>query len=246
MLGNDVEGEEPAFQAPKEIVAPQKSNKKDGVPPKADKAKAKNGKQKTFGNEAGAKFQNKNRDQSAPVSTPRKGSKDKKFDRHSRTGRTETAKSENQKLGDEAESQLEGEEDAEADASAEDAEDATPKVPLVSAADYFKNQTVAEKKESAVKINPDHLIVKDAEIMVKPSVAKKVKAPKAMKEKKLLEVAFTFNDAPAQRERERDDRPARDFKNSAKKPFNKKKATPAPKHASKPTTNLSEKNFPSL
>lgn len=244
MLGNDVAGEEPAFVAPKEVVAAQKSTKKDGVPPKADKTKAKGGKPKASGNEAGAKFQNKNRDQSAPASTPRKGSKDKKFDRHSRTGRTESAKSEHQKLGDEAESQLEGEADAEVDAEAEEAEDSTPKVPLVSAADYFKANApvVAEKKEAAVEIDSDKLIIKEVEVLLESTSGKKAKAQKAQKAKKFLDVNFSFADSTPQRE----ERPAREFKNnSAKKPFNKKKAastTAAPKSANK----LTEKNFPSL
>lgn len=241
LLGNDVEAAEPV-SAPREIVAPQKSHKKDGVPPKADKSKAKGGKPKATGNEAGAKFQNKNRDQAGPESTPRKGGKDKKMDRHSRTGRTETAKAEHQRLGDEAEAQLEGEEDAEAEAAEEDT---TPKVPLVSAADYFKNNAVVEeKKETVVDINPDQLIVKDVEIMVEATGLKKTKAPKAKKTKNFLDVSFTFSDVAPQRE-ERAPRASRD----SKKPFAKKGPAPkgkAAKPAAKPASKLTEKNFPSL
>ncbi|KAG0677188.1 hypothetical protein C6P40_001065 [Pichia californica] len=252
--GNDVSGDEEEFIAPKEIVAPQKSTKKDGVPPKADKTKSKGGKPKSSGNEAGAKFSNKNRDSDAPKSTQRKGGKDKKFDRHSRTGRTETAKAENNRLGDEAEAQVEGEEDAEADIEAE-AEEVEEKPQLRSAADFFQelesNEFYQSKSAAAPSssINEEDLVVRVDEEFISSTAEKKLKS-KAKKEKKFLDVNITVTD-----DYERPERPERsDFQRGSssrkprggKKPTGKARTGGKPASTKKPVSQFNEQNFPSL
>lgn len=250
LLGNDVSGDEEEFVAPKEIVAPQKSTKKSGEPPKADKTKAKGGKPRASGNEAGVKFNNKNRDSEAPAATQRKSGKDKKFDRHSRTGRHETAKAEHNRLGDEAESQIEGEEDAEAEL-ADEAEDAEEKPQLRSAADFFQelesNEFYKTKKAAAPSsaINEDELLVKVSEEFI-PSTAEKKLKQKAKKEKKFLDVNITVTDGY-----DRPERPERsDFQKGSRKPRGGKKFAGKPRAAGKPAKKSSgqfnEQNFPAL
>ncbi|GMM28778.1 Stm1 protein [Martiniozyma asiatica (nom. inval.)] len=232
LLGNDVESEQ-EFVTPKEIVAPVKGTKKDGVPPKADKSKAKNGKSKDSGNEAGAKFQNKNRDSAAPRSTPRKGGKDKRGDRQSKSGRTETAKSENQKLGDEAESQLEGAADAEVESEGSPVPE-EPKQKLVSAEDYFKQLESTQKPKEATpaaEIDESKLIIKETSVLFEGTGGKKVKQ-KAKKEKKLLDFSVQIVDNVESK---------RDSKPNGRKPVGKKGGK---KPAAKKT--LSEAKFPSL
>lgn len=184
LLGNDVSAPEEHL-APKEIVAPQKSTKKDGVPPKADASKAKKQQKKPVD---GAKFVNKNKQADAPANTARKSSKDKKHDRKSRTGRSETAKSERQKAGSEAESQLAGEADAEEELAEESAA-AEPKVKLTSAADYFKQQqpAAAKTEEKEVELDDSKVISKTVEVFFAKTSAKKTKAPKQQKQKKFLD-----------------------------------------------------------
>ncbi|GAV27327.1 hypothetical protein PMKS-000791 [Pichia membranifaciens] len=249
LLGNDVSGDEEEFVAPKEIVAPQKSTKKSGEPPKADKTKAKGGKPKASGNEAGVRFNNKNRDSEGPTTTQRKTGKDKKFDRHSRTGREETAKAEHNRLGDEAEAQIEGEEDAEAEIQ-ENAAAAEEKPQLRSAADFFQELEATEfyktKKVAAPAadaINAEKLVVKVSEDFI-PSTAEKKLKQKAKKEKKFLDVNITVTDGY-----DRPERPERsDFQKgpASRKPRGGKKFTGKPRPAKKPTGQFNEQNFPAL
>lgn len=254
LLGNDVSGDEDEFIAPKEIVAPQKSTKKSGVPPKADKSKSKGGKPKASGNEAGAKFSNKNRDSEGPKSTQRKNGKDKKFDRHSRTGRQETTKAENNRLGDEAESQIEGEADAQAETEEAATEEEEEKPQLKSAADFFQELASNEFNKAKIiesadaSINDEDLVVKVTEDFI-PSTAEKKLKQKAKKEKKFLDVEITVTDGY-----ERPERPERsDFNKGSRKPtrggkkFGGKPRTGGkPAKASKPVNHLTESNFPAL
>lgn len=89
LLGNDVE-EDAAPSAPsREVVKKNTSSKKsDAAPASADPAKAKKKKSPT-GNEAALKNKNFNKDVAPPQSTATKHSK-KPFDRHSRTGKTDS------------------------------------------------------------------------------------------------------------------------------------------------------------
>ncbi|GMG20805.1 unnamed protein product [Ambrosiozyma monospora] len=192
LWGNDVsddEAEAPILST-REVVKPQASHKKADVNPRADKTKAKKfGKKPVTGNEAGSKFSNKNRDVEGPRSTFRKGSKDKKFDRHSRTGRSETGKSQHNKLGDEAESQIEAEADAEAEIEEDEVEEEEQPV-LTSAADYFsqleQQQAQFGSKPKAAAINAKLLkaekIVKEREEFIPATAVKKTRT-KAKKEK---------------------------------------------------------------
>lgn len=221
------------------------STKKDGIPPKADKSKAKNGKPRTTGNEAGVKLVNKNRENQGPRSTDRKASKNKKFDRHSRTGKSETTKSQTNKLGDEADAQVEGEADAKAEEEAEE-EESEEKPQLKSADDYFNELAAQESLNKTKKqatptkeLSDAEIVVKETEILVAPSAGKKIKQ-KAKKEKNILEVDLKIVSSA--------EKPAREFNNTkreTRKPIKGGKKTVGKKE-SKPQNKLTEQNFPSL
>ncbi len=202
MLGNDVVDEdEKPFVASKEVVKPQKSTKKSGVPPKADKSKArKNRAPKFTGNEAGLKHTNKNRSVEGPRVTRRKGGKSKQDDRHSKTGRSETSKAERSKLGDEASAQIEGEQDAKHEKAQdeEEQEEEEDTTQYRGFEDYFKE--VKQQRESLAAhpkvsakpedIPADELIVKKEEFLIAPTSTKKLRS-RARKEKKVLDIDIT-------------------------------------------------------
>lgn len=219
-----------------------KSTKKSGVPPKADKTKSKGGKPKPTGNEAGVKFQNKNKDVTPPPSTGRSHGKDKKFDRHSRTGRSETAKAEKMRLGDEVEAQIEAEEDAKAEAEGDEEEE--PKQQLRSAADFFAELESSEFQKSkaaaapASEINAEDLLVKETEEFIPSKTEKKVKE-KAKKTKVYLDIDVTVADYV------RPERIERSERSDNRKPRGGKKFAGKPKPAEKKSL-LNDKNFPAL
>merc|ERR1712007_50849 len=175
----------------------------------------------------------------------RKNGKDKKFDRHSRTGKNETAKSQKNKLGDEAESQIEGAEDAEIEITenANEDEEEESKPVLRSAADFFSELQNSEFNKSKKAVSPaseideSSIVVKVVEDFIPASVEKKVKS-KTLKQKQFVPANITMSSGF-----ERPERPERsDFKkNGSNKKFQGK-----PK-SSKPVVNqLNDKNFPAL
>lgn len=189
------------------------SKKSDVPPPSADPAKAKK-KSKTSGNEAALKSKINNKDVSAPSSTPSKHYK-KPFDRHSRSGKTDSGKKIKQSWGQKSAADLEVDAeaeglDAEVDGEAEQAEvvDNTPKKSLQ---DYFAELELKQKELGGAKkvraanegseskwANAEK-IEKTQQDYVGSTVAKKAKA-KAPKEKKFLEIDAKFADSqPAPR-----------------------------------------------
>ncbi len=202
VLGNDVVDEdEKPFVASKEVVKPQRSTKKSGIPPKADKTKArKNRAPKFTGNDAGLKHANKNRSVEGPRVTRRKGGKSKQDDRHSKTGRSETAKAQKSKLGDEARAQVEADEDVkeERKENAEEEEEEEDTTQYRGFEDYFKE--VKQQRESLAAhpkvsakpedIPAEELIVKKEEFLIAPTSTKKVRS-RARKEKKVLDIDIT-------------------------------------------------------
>ncbi|OWB71257.1 DNA binding protein [[Candida] boidinii] len=221
LLGNDVSDDEAEIIAPKEIVKKTTSSKKADVPPpSANKAHAKkNGKPATTGNEAGAKFQNKNRNVEGPKSTKRSSAKNYKNDRHSRTGRTETEKSAKTKLGDEVEAQAEGEADATAELE-EGAEEVEEQPAVKSFAEYFEELKLQKESLSSKPVraanagNEDkwsnnEVLVKETETLIDATSVKKTKS-KAKKEKNILAFEATFADeVPEKRTTTRGPRAAR-------------------------------------
>lgn len=202
LLGNDVvDPDQKPFVAPKEVVRPQRSTKKSGINSRADKSKArKNRGPRASGNEAGVKHNNRNRSVEGPRETRRKGGKSRAGDKHSRTGRKETSKSEKSKLGEEAAAQVQGEEDAKAeeasDADEEKEEDTTH---YRGFEDYLK-EVKAQRQALGTPANVDtestacEAPAKKEEYLIAPTATKKVRT-KARKEKKLLNIDIVM-DAP--------------------------------------------------
>lgn len=247
LLGNDVEDEDAApAPVPKEIVKKNTSSKKADVPPaSADPAKARKNKKPTTGNEAALKSKNGNRDVSAPSSTPSKHTK-KSFDRHSRTGKTDSKKKIRQGWGGDDKSELADEAAGALDALDElnaDAEAGAPAAPAAkSLQDYLaelqKAEADLEGRKPARKANEgaeekwaaSEKIQKEESSFVEGTHVKKYKQ-KANKEKKFLEFSSVFSDEAA---------------SARKAPFNKdKKFVKKGKAAAQPK-GVNDKDFPSL
>ena len=151
LLGNDVE-EDAAPSAPsREVVKKNTSSKKsDAAPASADPAKAKKKKSPT-GNEAALKNKNFNKDVAPPQSTATKHSK-KPFDRHSRTGKTDSKKKLQQGWGQsdkrELEGEVEGTEDAEAEleAEAEENDESANAIPKKSLQEYLAELELSKQE----------------------------------------------------------------------------------------------------
>lgn len=235
LLGNDVEDDVPA-PAPKEIVKKTTSSKKSDVPPpSADPAKAKKSSgKKTTGNDAAYKNKNNNKTVGAPSATPSKHEK-KSFDRHSRSGKTDSKKKIRQGWGGDDKKELEDETAAAADAVAELEADETvaPSKATKSLQDYLaelqkaesqlegRRQARAANQGAEDKWTASEKIEKVSVALVESQHEKKIKQ-KATKAKKFLDFNAVFGDSPAP-------------KPQAKKSFKKD---------GKPT--VDDKNFPSL
>ncbi|KAG7874934.1 hypothetical protein KL916_001179 [Ogataea parapolymorpha] len=234
---------------PKEIVKKTTSSKKvDAPPPSADKSKAKkNKKPSVTGNEAGLKFKNKNPDVEPPKSTERRTAKSKNYDRHSKSGKTETAKSQKTKLGDEVEAQIEAEADAAEELAAEEEEEAEKPV-YKTLDDYFSELQLQQEGLAAQpkrapnagaedKWSNAELLVKEREVFIPPTSVKQTKQ-KAKKAKQYVDVdVIVADEVRVPRER-----PARsnNTRGRGRAPRGK-----APKSAA-PKIELNDKNFPAL
>ncbi|CAK9439067.1 uncharacterized protein LODBEIA_P32910 [Lodderomyces beijingensis] len=210
LLGNDVEDDSAPVAPVKEVVKKNTSSKKaDAAPPSADPAKAKK-KSKPTGNEGALKTKNTNKEEPAPQSTATKHQK-KPFDRHSRTGKTDSKKKLQQGWGEsdnrELAGEVEGTEDAVADLEAEateetDAVDSTPKKSLQ---EFLAEQQQKQKDlDGAKKLRQanegaeqkwtsEQRIERQEEAFFAATHQKKTKS-KAPKEKVLLEIEATFFD----------------------------------------------------
>lgn len=234
LLGNDVEDDVPA-PAPKEIVKKTTSSKKADVPPpSADPAKAKkNSGKKVTGNDAAYKNKNNNKSTAGPSATPSKHQK-KSFDRHSRTGKTDSKKKVRQGWGGDDKQELEDEAAAAADAAAElEADNVAPSQATKSLQEYLaelqKAEAQLEGRKPAREANQgaedkwtaSEKIEKVSVPLVESQYEKKYKQ-KVTKVKKYLDFDAVFGDSPAP-------------KPQGKKSFKKD---------GKPT--VDDKNFPSL
>ena len=215
LLGNDVEEDNAAANLPiKEVVKKNTSSKKSDVPPaSADPAKAKK-KSKPTGNEGALKNKNNNKDVPPPQSTATKHQK-KPFDRHSRTGKTDSNKKIKQGWGNsesrELEGEVEGTEDAEADLI-EEAEEEVDTTPKKSLQEYLAEQEQKQKElDGAKKLrkanggaeqkwNSEEKIEKTQEAYFASTHQKKAKS-KAPKEKVFLEFDAVFADEQPQSSR---------------------------------------------
>lgn len=249
MLGNDVEDEDAApAPIPREVVKKTTSSKKSDVPPaSADPAKARKNKKAATGNEAALKNKNGNKDVSAPSSTPSKHTK-KSFDRHSRTGKTDSKKKVRQGWGGDDTRELEDETAGASDALAElnaDSESGAPAAPAAkSLQDYLAELQKAEAdlqgRKPARKANEgaeekwsaNEKIEKETSAFVESTHVKKFKQ-KSNKEKKFLQFDSVFSDdAP---------RPVK------KAPFAKDKKFVGKKGGKPPQPKgVDDKDFPSL
>lgn len=242
LLGNDVEDEEVAAPMPREIVKKNTSSKKSDVPPaSADPAKARKNKKTSTGNEAALKSKHDNRDVAAPSSTPSKHVK-KAFDRHSRTGKTDSKKKIRQGWGDGA-NELDDEASGARDALAELQADATPAAPAAkSLQEYLAELQKAEGdlsgRSSARKANEgaedkwgaSEKIEKETTSFVEGTHVKKIKQ-KAAKEKKYLNFDSVFSDE-APRARKTGPKPSKGGKPAKRQP--------------EAAQSVNDKNFPSL
>lgn len=246
LLGNDVEDDNaPPAPLPKEIVKQSTSSKKaDVAPASADPAKARKNKKSTTGNEAALKNKTDNKSVSAPSATPTKHQK-KPFDRHSRTGKTDSKKKFKQGWGEDAQRELEGETKGAADAIADiEAEaEATEAAPATkSLQDYLAELQKAEEQlggaKPARKANEGaedkwtetEKIEKKTEEFFSGTAVRKTKQ-KANKEKKFLDFSTVFADEAKA--------PKPQARGPAKRaPATKAKATKAPA--------VNDQNFPSL
>lgn len=259
-MGNDVEDD--TIQAPpKELVKKNTSSKKADVPPaKADPAKAKK-QAKVTGNSAA--FKNKADNKSVNAPAPSAAKTKKPFDRHSRTNKTDSKKKFKQGWGDndpkgELEAETEGLKDAQEELAAETVvEEEQPKAK--SLADHLEELKVQQQgltpSKSARKANEgseakwtsEEQIVKEQEVLVNSTSAKKVRS-KQQKAKNFLDFEATFSDEQPKREEKKTGyqgkkpfagkKPFDGKKAEGKKPFAGKKASPKPE--------INDKNFPSL
>lgn len=240
--------------APKEIVRNTGSSKKADVPPaSADPSKAKK-KAKVTGNEGALKNKVNNKTVPGPSATPSKHSK-KSFDRHSRSGKTDSAKKLKQGWGSDDKRDVdESAAAADAEAEAEDEAntvDESPAVQKKSLQDYFAelalkkdefaSKTVRKANQGAEdKWTESETITKDQEAFIQPTQGKKLKS-KAPKEKKFLDIDAKFADetSSAPKKTFESKRPARG--RGGKATSSRK---PASSGAAKPA--VDDKNFPSL
>lgn len=252
LLGNDVEDDSiPAPVATREVVKNTGSSKKaDVAPAKADPARAKTNKSKPSGNEGALKTKVNNKSISGPSSTPSKHSK-KSFDRHSKTGKTDSAKKLKQGWGSDDKREVDesaAQEDADEEAAEEASEvDVSPEQQKKSLQDYFAELELKKQEFSAAKptrtVAPidGEVIEKEQETFVQSTQAKKFKS-KVQKEKKFLDIDAKFaDDAPAQTERTFNSR--KPTRGRGGKPTTSTRK-PAAATAKKPVVN--DKNFPSL
>lgn len=244
---------------PREIVKNTTSSKKADVPPaKADPARARKPKKGPTGNEAALKTKVNNKEVAAPGSTPSNKEHKKAFDRHSRTGKTDSKKKLKQGWGSNDKRELDDETNATGDALAELEKDAAEKgEPAAPAAkslqDYLNELQLAENQlggkrtvrsanEGAEdKWTAGEKVEKHTEAFVKPTAGKKQKQ-KATKEKKFLDFNAVFADeAP----RAQNDAPRGGFKGSrGGKPARGGARAGNGKKAQPPAVN--DQNFPSL
>lgn len=254
LLGNDVEDDTTPQLPIREVVKNTgSSKKKDVAPAKADPAKAKK-KSKLTGNEAALKSKADNKDTPGPSATPSKHYK-KPFDRHSRSGKTDSAKKVRQGWGGddkkELQEEVEGLEDANEDLAAENGETSTETAePKRSLQDYFaelkvqqeqldtnKNLRKANEGQEG-KWNANEVIEKQRESFVESSVVKKAKQ-KSQKEKKFLdfEASFADNQKPFRSEAARGN-----FKRGGRRGGANNNGRKSPAKAAV----VDDKNFPSL
>lgn len=262
LLGNDVEDDTIPPLLTREVVKNSGSSKKADVPPpSADPTKAKK-KAKVSGNEGALKTKPNNKDVAAPLETPSKHYK-KPLDRHSRSGKTDSAKKIKQSWGSDDKRELVDERDALADANEEvdaDSVAAAAETSLEaqkkSLQDYFaelelQKAELANKRATRTVAPLDgEVIAKEQETYINPTQAKKVKS-KVQKEKKFLDIQAKFSDdAHAAPERSHDSRkPTRG--RGGKTNFSTRKPVPAAAGAKKPVAGakkpvVDDKNFPSL
>lgn len=245
MLGNDVEDDSTPQLPIKEVVRKNTSSKKSDVPPpSADPAKAKK-KSKPTGNEGALKNKPNNKVVPPPSSTASKHYK-KPLDRHSRSGKSDSAKKIKQGWGSDDKRELEAEtdavEDAVQDLADEDHENVEKfEIPKQSLTDYFaelqlKQQELGNRKASRKanegsedKWSSGEVLTKQQESYVSPSASKRTKG-KSQKEKKFLNFEASFADET----HSSSSRPP--FKKGGKKNFAPRKPKPA----------VNDKNFPSL
>lgn len=252
MLGNDVEDEDTApAPLPREIVKSSTSSKKADVPPaSADPAKARKNKKTVTGNDAALKNKNDNKNVSAPSATPTKHQK-KPFDRHSRTGKTDSKKKVKQAWGDskgELDDEASAAKDAGADLEAEASENSTAAAGAKSLKEYYEelakanaqlgSRSVAANANSEPSTWEGQIVRKEQSSFFEGTSVKNIKQ-KATKEKKTLDFQAVFADeARTPFNRDGASKPTR----GGAKPRGGK--APAGKKASGPEVN--DKNFPSL
>ncbi|AEY98667.1 FAGL151Wp [Eremothecium gossypii FDAG1] len=246
LLGNDVEDATVVVSPPKELVKKTTSSKKADVPPpSADPSRAKNNRPKPTGNEAAfrdkqaGRSQNKSKDAPAP-GKPAKDSR-KTFDRHSRTGKTDSAKKIKQAWGDNEKEQADEEAGAavaEAELAADAAEEEQATAAAVTLEAYLEQQNsdlnkapVARKVE---KFDDAELFVKKQEVFMEATKVKNVKT-KHLKAKQFLEFDGTESFAPKSRD-QRDNKRGGKGGNRGGKGGNREPAQAKPVNA----------NFPAL
>lgn len=227
---------------PKEIVKKTTSSKKaDAAPASADPAKAKKNKKPLTGNEAALKEKANNKSVAAPTGGAKR--EKKSFDRHSRTGKTDSKKKVAQGWGDdrrEADDEAAGLADAAAEIAAEAKEEAAPagkslkeylaeKEQLESA---LGNRAASRKANegSEDKWTSFDVIQKETSAFIEATSSKKVRQ-RAPKEKKTLDFTSTFGEeAP---------------KFNGKKTGFKGRKADSKKPAAKPAA-INDQTFPSL
>lgn len=244
-------------QTPREVVKNTTSSKKSDVPPaKADPTRAKKNKKGPTGNEAALKNKTNNKDVAPPSNTASHKEK-KPFDRHSRTGKTDSKKKFKQGWGSDDKRELDDETNATGDALVDSEKDAAEKgEPAPPAAkslqDYLSELQLAENnldgKRTVRSANQGaeekwaqgEVVEKHTEDFVKATHARKQKQ-KASKEKKFLDFTAMF---PDEAPRPQADSTRGGFKGSrGPKPTRGGKGGNA-KKAQPPVVN--DKNFPSL
>lgn len=190
---------------PKEIVKKSTSSKKSDIaPPSADPAMAKKNKKPLTSNEAAFKEKVNNKSVDAPAGGPKR--EKKSFDRHSRSGKTDTKKKISQGWGDdrrEADDEAAGLADANAELANENKEE--PAVPAgkslkeylaeqeQSLASFIKTATRKANEGAEDKWNSFEKIEKETKDFVEATHGKRVRQ-RAAKEKKLLNFTSTFGE----------------------------------------------------
>lgn len=250
-MGNDVEDDTTPAPVVREVVKNSGSSKKtDAAPASADPSKAKK-KAKVTGNEGAFKNKTNNKTVAGPSSTPSKHSK-KPFDKHSRTGKTDSAKKLKQGWGSNDKRELTDETAASEDATEEAAEEESTEEASIesqkkSLQDYFAELELKKNEFNAIKktartVAPveGEKIEKEQANYLESTQAKKLKS-KAQKEKKFLDIDAKFADDVPQT--------PKTFNKDSRKPTRGRggkqtTSTRKPAAAKKPVVN--DKNFPSL